>query len=195
MCTTTAICPHCLFGKFDEVSGPRKYFFGTVKGFAVSEYKFRGSLRLVGGKFGIAGATPHSCRITGARFWHSAGVSEGTIARLGDWRSIQILRQYLGLSALTTDLIREIRSGGGGVALQSHASETPSAPHHHQPAAIPIPTVQPPPIHDAGMAIASRRRPRKWHHFVPSGPPRHWWLADGDAYNPNSMDLQFWQEK
>ena len=195
MCTTSDVCPHCLIKKFDELLGPRNFFFGSSKGLAVLESRFRESLRRVGQNFGVVGTTPHSCRITGARHWNSVGITEGTIARMGDWKSVHILRQYLGLSALTADLVREIRNGSQPSRRSATTAGGLTIPPQVEAPPLPVKSTGAGIMPFAGFAIATRRLPRHWHHCVPSGPSRHWWLACGVSYNASTMDIQLWSER
>ena len=51
-------------------------------------------------------ATAHSARVSGSRHWAALGASELSIAALGDWRCLRVLRSYIGTARLGEQLAR-----------------------------------------------------------------------------------------
>lgn len=72
--------------------------------------------------------TPHSGRVGGAMHWTRLGVGEGSTAALGDWKSLPVLRRYVGTEALVRTLKRDITLAGGHAAAavpQAQPTELP----------------------------------------------------------------------
>ena len=82
MFTTSDVRPHFLIKNFDELLGPRNFFFGSIKGLAVLESRICESLRRVGPKCGV-GTPPHT--LVGSQVHVIGTPSESLRAQLPAW--------------------------------------------------------------------------------------------------------------
>ena len=167
--------------------------FVTSSGGPVSARALNSTFKQLSWVLGMAEcATAHSARISGSRHWAALGASEGSISALGDWRSLRVLRHYIGTARLGEQLARELMvtstvgssAGPPLTALAVMKAEILGALDQNKPeTGI-----------EKGFAVVSKRRPRRWHTVCCIGPSDTWRTRCGDMYNPATMVLQNWNE-
>lgn len=151
----------------------------------------------VAGLVGTFGATQHSCRVTGARWWTAQGLTMGLVMALGDWKCLENLRRYLSTSNLHQRLKRELllakTSGGISTAVICSGRENNSAAS--------LPVVVEAAIKNllnekpASLAlIYGARVPHRWHRTLAWGPSHSWRSVCGQAFNPTTMWFQKWSD-
>jgi hypothetical protein len=99
-----------MHGRYGQKGKP---VFTTSDGSAVSEAGWSQSFKLVAKHLGISSErrmSPHTARLSGARHWSRHGCSEKTVMDLGDWKSVEILRRYVGASGVAQNLVKELEA-------------------------------------------------------------------------------------
>ena len=114
VCAMHAFCPVCLLHQLmsNRYSDTQRPVFVSRAGTAISESNWARNFRMVAAALGLSSAlriSPHSARLSGARHWSRHGCSEKTIMDLGDWKSLDILRRYLGASGVGANLQSQLQ--------------------------------------------------------------------------------------
>jgi hypothetical protein len=201
ICAAHSGCLHCLIKMYvkrrDECAG--EHLFINDRCGPISVRGLSSTFKEVGRRMKLEEMpTPHSARIAGSRHWATLGVSELSIAALGDWRSLRVLRDYVGAARLGEQISREL-------AITTAPATAPSQGHHVTLAAInelrrelsELKLAIKPPEDDGNQfAIVVRRKPRRWHLVSCRchGPSDAWKTACGDFFNAKTMVLQRWSE-
>ena len=176
-----------------RLGDPGLYLFSTVTGKPVADKKYWESFRFVAHFLDekVAGQiTPHSARVSGARFWRTLGLSEGLIMSLGDWKSVAVLRRYLGRSGISKLMRQDILMAGTG---QNPATTIPCSLEMSTAVESALSLSKLPVGKD--MAVVTRRRPRKWHRVCALGPSSQCRTHCGSFYGPATMFIQRLGEK
>ena len=203
ICHAHVACPHCITLTYLRLSEgtTSKFLFSNKFGRPLTARALNETFRAIGKSVEIPHhATAHSARVSGSRHWAALGASELSIAALGDWRCLRVLRSYIGTARLNEQLAREL----------SFSKTTRTSQFSRQPATSltlralvelkkdvkellansgPAPTSLP------QYAIVTKRQPRRWHLAVCHGPSNLWHTRCGDNFNVSTMVLQTWNEK
>ena len=150
------------------------------------------AIAIVESMHGTAHATQHSCRVTGARWWATFGLSEGLIMTLGDWRSGEILRHFINTCGLTHRIINDLILVRGGESRQSRNDEArPTELPTMSEAAVRALMMEEP---DLLVIVYNRRRSHRWHRTEARGPSNCRKTICGDSCNTATMHVQYWSE-
>ena len=114
LCAVTALCPSCLLAHWvtcRHASARGTALMSTTAGLPVKAGPLSMTYGKIATELGLSKdnhITPHSARIIGCRHWSGMGASENTIMSMGDWRSPEVLRHYMGTSVAARNLVREV---------------------------------------------------------------------------------------
>ena len=190
ICAADTSCPYCHATEYLKLRSPLggSFFITSARQKPVTSRALAATFRKMGALLGMEEivVTPHACRVTGARHWARLGVHETTILIFGDWKSISILRKYLGTASLSSAMAREITS-----------AKNPNSVPLVEVAQIRLPPDLLKPQHrdNDTLAVVTKRRPRRWHKVVIAGPSSGWQTFCGDFVNFHTMHLQMWSEQ
>ena len=188
-------CPHCLlrmYLKFRDGAVQSPFLFCTKDGRCLTVRGVGATVKLIMARLGLENShamTPHSMRISGARHWSCAGLSEESIMALGDWRTLSVLRRYVGLTGLPRKMIMEMNSRLSQPAVRT--MHTATLPHDLENALMAF-AVRPKPEEYA--VVTNARRPHMFHRVLCHGPSLRWRTECGQQFNPRTMHLQRWSE-
>ena len=116
LCAVTSLCPSCFLEHLvtcRHASARGTALMSTTAGLPVKAGPLSVTYGKIATELGLSKTnhiTPHSARITGCRHWSRMGASENTIMTMGDWRSAEVLRHYLGTSVAAQNLLREVQA-------------------------------------------------------------------------------------
>jgi hypothetical protein len=187
-------CVACVFSKYLKVRESlvsSDYVFTNKNGEALTRRSATQTLKLVGRHLGVLGASQHSCRLSGAKAWASMGLSETSVAVLGDWRSIAVLRRYIGTSGLTRRMIMEISMARSMMPQQRAVGPPVAVLPETLESALRILQQEPP--QDLALVVLGRV-PRRWHKVSMLGPSSRWTTGCGQPFS-STMVLQRWCER
>ena len=202
-CQAHVACPHCTTLSYLRFSEGTKseFLFMNKGGRPVTSRALNETFRAIGKAVDMpTHATAHSARVSGSRHWAALGASELSIAALGDWRCLRVLRSYIGTARLGEQLSRELTISKTTLTSQFGRRPTTSVTmsalvelkkdvRELLANAGPVPTSAP------SYAIVTKRKPRRWHLSVCHGPSNLWRTRCGDSFNVSTMVLQSWNEK
>ena len=122
-CGRTTICAFCLMSKYLELRScrPGRHVFINNDAKAVSRTAHAKMCQRMVAFAKNEGATPrpHSCRITGSRYWVRMGLSLQTVAVIGCWSNLEVLKHYVGAALLSRRMKRELEDEAGRSGFKS----------------------------------------------------------------------------
>ena len=188
-------CPHCLLKMYVKIRDSlvqSQFLFCTRDGRCLSVRGVSTTVKILMAQLGMVNAqamTPHSMRISGARHWSCAGLSEESIMALGDWRTLSVLRRYVGLTGLPRKMLMEMKSRM--TQPTTHTVQAAKLPEELENALMAF-AVRPKPEDYA--IVTNARRPYMFHRVLCHGPSLRWRTECGQPYNTRTMHVQRWSE-
>ena len=199
LCAKTPICGACVTRIFMwrrrklPWSAPEDPLAVTDRGAPVGRSALTASVRATAEAAGAEAprqATGHSPRLSGARWWSRSGASRESIAMLGDWKSLQVLERYIGVTELAGRLGNEVGKEQKSIAAEGLLMTAMKVAHQVYEEARRSEKAAP------NLCIVTDRKPRKWHRIQSqTGPSRYWRTACGEWFSPTTMSLQRAEER
>ena len=122
----------------------------------------------------------HSHRLSGKRFGSRFGASRETVAALGDWRNMALLKRYMSVTGFCQALCQEVGNKDGGEHIEEWSLQNVLKEASSKDA-----------ISSEMATVSFRCKPHKWHRIVSdSGPCCDWTLRCGDVFNPTTMTIR-----